>query len=837
MGEVYRARDTKLDRVIALKILPAELASSPEALRRFELEARAASALNHPNIVTIYDIRVTADDMAWIAMELIDGDDLRTLAVKDPLTLKNALRVAVKLADGLAAAHDRGIVHRDLKPDNVMVTPEGFVKILDFGLAKQIRTIASDDTTIPHTSPGAVFGTVGYMSPEQTKGKEMDSRSDQFSFGVMLYEMLTRVRPFDRESKAESMAAIIRDDIEPPSSINEAVTYDLDRIVSRCLAKNPNDRYASTRDLARDLREVRDGLTQSSNRHMARPTPRRGARDRWTPAKTVTAVAVLTLFLAGGIFAWRYNRSLAGQRVTSLAVVPFRDLNATSEGRILADGISELIAARLSAVHELRVSSPFTGAHVNDTDDVRKIASKRGVNAVVRGSVQRNGTEVRVSYSLIDAGSGRTLTAGTATRAATDLFALEDDVAEDLARALGRESRPRPQQNAVPLGPNDQRQFVESLGLLQHLRNERSVDRAIANLRSVVRNARDSGAVNALLARALLYKAQLAKRPALLEEAMVYARRGVSLSEKDPETHITLGRLYIAMRGYDEATASYQRALALHADHPDAIIGLARAHEGLGRNDEAEKLIRKALTLRPDAPAMHARYGTFCFTQGRFEDAVIHFRRAADLAPEFPKAYADLGGALQALERYDEAQAAYRKSLALEPNPSGWSNLGTLQFSRGQYAEAQKSYEQAVALAPSDYLMWANLGDACRALGAKECADRAWTRTIAAARDIVATSKNDAFARSILASALAKNGNLDEAQIEIRHALESNPTSSVVLYQAAVVAALRGSSDSAISWLERAVAAGYPAAEAASDPVFGSLRDMPAFRKAVKSPA
>ncbi len=835
MGEVYRARDTKLGRVIALKILPKELASSPEALRRFEQEARAASALNHPNIVTIYDICVT-EDMAWIAMELIDGMDLRTIGVRDPLTLKAALRVAVKLADGLAAAHDQGIVHRDLKPDNVMITTEGFVKILDFGLAKQIRAIKSDDTTIPHTSPGAVFGTVGYMSPEQTKGKEMDSRSDQFSFGVMLYEMLTRVRPFDRDSKAESMAAIIRDEVEPPSSVNEAITYDLDRIVSRCLAKDPRDRYASTRDLARDLREVRDGLSSTSSRPM-RPVSRGGMRGTLKRAwARRVAIGLVTLaLLGGGALYWMYNRTLAGQRVKSLAVVPFRDLSATSEGRIFADGISQLIAARLSEVRELRVSSPFDGARVSDGDDPRLIAAKRRVNAVVRGSVQRSGNDVRVTYALIDGLTGRTLAAATTTRSATDLFALEDAIAEDLTRALGRESRPRPQQNAAPLGPNDQRQFVESLGLLQHLRNERSVDRAIDNLRSVVRNARDSGAVNALLARALLYKALLAKRPALLEEAMVYARRGVSLSEKDPETHITLGRLYIAMRGYDEAQAAYQHALALHADHPDAVIGLAQAYEGLGRSDEAEKLIRQAVALRPEAPAMYTRYGTFCYRQGRFEEAVTHYRKAVELAPEFSNAYADLGGALQALQRYDEAQAAYRKSLALEANPTGWSNLGTLQFSLGQYAEAQKSFEQAVALAPSDYLMWANLGDACRALGAKDCADRAWTRTIAAARDIVAARKNDAFARSILASALAKNGDLEDAQTEIRNALESNPTSSVVLYQAAVVAALRGSSDSAISWLERAVSAGYPAAEAASDPVFGSLRELPAFRNAVKS--
>ncbi len=836
MGEVYRARDTKLGRVIALKILPAELASSPEALRRFEQEARAASAMNHPNIVTIYDICVTAD-RAWIAMELIDGMDLRTIGVKDPLTLKGALRVAVKLADGLAAAHDQGIVHRDLKPDNVMITTDGFVKILDFGLAKQVRAIKSDDTTIPHTSPGAVFGTVGYMSPEQTKGKEMDYRSDQFSFGVMLYEMLTRVRPFDRDSKAESMAAIIRDDVEPPSSINEAVTYDLDRIVSRCLAKNPRDRYASTRDLARDLREVRDGMTQSSNRHVARPA-RRGVPARWTQwtrTKRIAAGAVAVLLLAGGLFLWRYSRSLAGQRVASLAVVPFRDLSSTSEGRILADGISELIAARLAEVRELRVSSPFEGARVSDSDDTRLIAAKRRVHAVVRGSVQRNGNDVRVTYALIDAVSGRTLAADNATRAATDLFALEDVVAEDLLQALGRVSSPRPQRTTSPLGPNEQRQFIEALGLLQHVRDERSIDRAITSLESVLHNARDSGAVNALLARALMFKASLSRRPSLLEQAMVYASRGVSLSDSDPETHITLGRLQIATRAYDKAVVSFQRALALRPDHPDAIGGLAEAYDGQGRSADAEQLYRKGLTLRPDRTGMYSRYGSFCYKQGRFKEAADYFRKATELSPDLAKGHANLGAALQALGRQDEALASYRRSLAIEPSPAGWSNLGTLQFSLGQYAQARDSFEHAVKLAPWDYLMWANLGDACRASGSKDCADRAWTRTIAAARDIVASRPKDALARAILASSLAKNGNLDEAQAEIHRALESDPTNANVLYQASVVAALRGSSDSAVSWLERAVAAGFPADDAAHDPALETLRDLPAFRNAVKS--
>jgi Flp pilus assembly protein TadD/TolB-like protein len=827
MGEVYRARDEKLARDVAVKILPFELSMNTDALRRFEAEARAASALNHPNIVTIYEVSRT-DDVAWIAMELIDGDDLRTVIEREPPPLKNVLRIAGKIADGLAAAHERGIAHRDLKPDNVMISRDGFVKVLDFGLAKQLRKISSNDATIPQTVPGTVFGTVSYMSPEQARGREMDYRSDQFSFGVMLYELLTHKRPFDRDSKPETMTAIIRDDAPPPSQLNDFVPRELDRIVMRCLAKQARDRYGSTRDLAHDLREVRDGLTFPSQKSGAAGfSPSNslgGLRARRSTVMVAAGILLLALIAFVGVGLW--NRTRAPERIDSVAVVPFRDLTGTAEGRMLADGISEMIATRLSEVRQLRVAAPFDGAPVSESDDLRAAARRKRVQAVIRGSVQRGGNDVRVSYALIRAADGGTLFSNTTTRPAAELFALEDAVSGDLLSSLGHTAPPRAQLSvAGALGPDDQRRYIEALGLLKRVRNEQSVDRAIATLESLLGNARESGEVNALLARALLYKASLTRRPALIEQATVYAARGVTLSADNPEVHVTLGVLHNASGRYEDARQAFERALALRPNDSNALTGKAEALEGLGRAADAEAAYKRAIALHPDSAGAHMQYGAFCHARGRYADAAAQFRRATELSPDFSTAWSNLGGALKDDGKPVEAMIALQKSIELKPTSPAYSNLGGLQFLLGRYDDAERSYERAAALAPTDFVAWSNLGDARRwSKSSRNRANDAYARAVAAAQVALSVNSNDAYTRAAMAACLARSGKLDEAQNEIRRALEIDPTNPVVLYKAAVVAAVRGNTDSAQSWIERAVRAGYPADSIKNDPEFAGLR-------------
>jgi tetratricopeptide (TPR) repeat protein len=836
MGEVYRARDARLNREVALKILSTE-ATPLDALRRFEQEARAASALNHPNIITIYDIG-RVESLAYIGMELIEGRDVRSMMAGERLPMKHVLRIAVKVADGLAAAHERGIVHRDLKPENVMVNRDGYVKILDFGLAKLVRPIADTDTTLPHTTPGAVFGTVGYMSPEQASGKPVDFRSDQFALGVILYEMLTGRLPFSAPTAPETLAAIIRDEPAPIAQVNPMAPPELTRIVSRCLAKDPEDRYASTRDLVRDLRETRDRITNASDgRH--RTAPGIVARPR-----AMAAVAVIVALVAfGGGVVWMFrerNVAPAPARTNrSIAVLPFRDLSGTPDGQIFSNGITEMVAARLAEPKVVRVLLPPTGAGQRQSDDPAAAARERGAGLALRGAVQKMADQIRITYGLVDAASGEQIAGETVTGAAGDLFALQDLVAERILRALQVDPQPRRvrTESAELTEPADQRAFIEAVGLLQRPKDLASVDRAIVTLQRLLSNSRDSAAVNGLLGRALLFKSQISRTPELVEQATVYAERAAALDPALPDVQVTVGQLRNVSGRHDEAVSAFQAALDLRPDMTDAVIGLADAHAAAGRGAEAERQYKRALTLRRDDISAWNKYGFFCYTRGRHQEAADSFRHVTELAADWSTGHANLGGAYQALGRYDDALRSYKRSIEIQPSAAAWSNIGTIHYSLGRYEEAVEALEKASDLAPQDYLIWSNLGDAYRwAPGRRQDASRAYARAIAEAASASSVNPKDALVPAVVAACHAKMGDMTAASREIANALRLDPTNAQVLYYAAVIAHLRGNTQSAVTWLQQAVAAGYNSDEARRDPEMQALRDEPSFRNALERP-
>jgi eukaryotic-like serine/threonine-protein kinase len=403
MGEVYRAHDTNLNRVVALKLLPVDVASDPERLHRFEQEARTVSALSHPAIVTVYDAG-RIGTQPYISMELVAGETLREILRVGAIPLRRALRIAGQLSEGLAKAHEAGLVHRDLKPENIKITLDGFAKILDFGLAKRVtgafEPFPGSVMTMVDTSPGMVIGTAGYMSPEQASGEHVEFTSDQFSFGAVLYEMLTGRRAFDRPTVAETLSAIIRDDPPPIAQLNPALPPPVRWIVDRCLAKDPQERYVLTRDLARDLVSAREHLTELLASRRARPMKR-------------------------------------GTGETSLAVLPVMNLSGGSRQDALADAMTDALITELTQYHGLHVisrtsSMTYKGRH----DALPEIAEELGVDWIVLASMANVAGEVRITAQLVDGGADENRWARSYTRRSRHVLSMQSEVAAAVAREV-----------------------------------------------------------------------------------------------------------------------------------------------------------------------------------------------------------------------------------------------------------------------------------------------------------------------------------------------------------------------------------------------------------------
>src|SRR5712692_2285602 len=397
MGVVYKARDTHLDRFVAIKALPPELTGDPERKRRFVQEAKAASALNHPNIITIHDI--WSDGGAdFIVMEYVPGKTLYELVPREGMPVKEALKYAMQIADGLAKAHSAGIVHRDVKPSNIMVSEDGFVKLLDFGLAKLIEPPVAEsdatDTVGPRTGEGKLPGTLAYMSPEQAEGWKLDARSDIFAFGALLYEMLTGRRAFQRESKVSTLSAIVREEPQPVSHVVEGLPVELEKLISRCLRKDRNRRIQHMGDVKLALEELQ-----------AEPAGR--------------------------------SAPSAGVVTPSIVVLPFVNLNRDEETDFFSDGLTEELINALAQVENVRVISRTSAFHFKGkTEDIRTVGQRLQVNTVLEGSVRRAGNRVRITAQLVSVADGSHLWSQRFDRELKDIFDVQDEVARAILDTL-----------------------------------------------------------------------------------------------------------------------------------------------------------------------------------------------------------------------------------------------------------------------------------------------------------------------------------------------------------------------------------------------------------------
>ncbi|MEO8215459.1 MAG: protein kinase [Acidobacteriota bacterium] len=826
MGEVYRARDTHLGRKVALKVLPSTVTEDSELYQRFEREARSASMLSHPSIVTIYDVGRTSGQ-PFIVMELVEGESLHKIIDHEaPMPVKRALEIAICVSEGLAVAHARGIVHRDLKPDNLMVGAAGTVKILDFGLAKLDESPEHGDDTARLskriTEPGTILGTVGYMSPEQAVGDPVDFRTDQFALGTILFEMLTGLRPFQRATTIETLSAVMREDPPNIQQINRQVPETLCWIIERLLGKRSEDRYGSTSDLTRDL--------QKSLQHLPSPTQPRAASTRLrVPAGKTPRLVFGGVLIAAALaaLAWLGIHEAQTQEIPDrkyLAVLPFKDLSGQPGGQLFSDGVSETVSARLAGLPGIQVMPASVTSSVRDETDLGKIATEFGANLILRGTVQRSNGQIRITYMLVHPERG-SIAGATVQGPDTDIFALEDRLADRVVDALDLNVQNAVRQPTTGLeNADDQQRYLSAIGLLQRYERADSVDEAIRLLQNMSPQAERSALLHAALGRAFLYRYNLSHDPAAAQVALREADRAAALDPANSEVSSTRGELSLATGNTQRAIDEFRRALSQSPDSPQATIGLAQAYEAHGDSDEARKMYERAIALRPGFWGGYSRLGVFYAKQGNLNEATKMFETVTRLTPDNARGYLQLGNVYLSREKVEDALEAYSHSIRIEANADALSNRAFCFYLLGRFGAAAQSLETAVQLSPRDYLLWLNLADAYRWTPAlKTKAATTYEKAVALANDALKVNPNDAQAHAVLALSLSKIGQVDDAVRHADRAIAISPADPTNFYAEAVVSTIAGKREAALDWLRKAKEAGYPSWQIDKDPEFDGL--------------
>jgi eukaryotic-like serine/threonine-protein kinase len=744
MGEVYLAEDTRLRRKVALKVLPENLASDKERLQRFEQEAFAASALNHPNILTIYEFGAE-DETHFLATEYVEGETLKE-KLKDGLNLSEVLDIVQQTAFALSAAHAAGIVHRDIKPENIMIRRDGFIKVLDFGLAKLTERKTEDTNAeaetraLVRTNPGVVMGTVAYMSPEQVRGKETDERTDIWSLGVVLYEMVTGRLPFAGETMNDTIAAILTKEPLPLSQYVSDAPVELQRIVGKTLRKDPEERYQHVKDLRIDLKDLKQELEFAAKleRSAAPNTSGVQSTEKEAPTQTTTndqltetahvaastkdliagnthqtssaeyvvsevkkhkrgfaAALIVLLFAAIGSGYWFFsNRASSAKQIESIAVLPFVNESGNAENEYLSDGMTESLIGSLSQLPKLAVKARSSVFRYKGKDvSPQTIGQELKVQAILMGRVAQRGEQLILNLELVDAQTENVIWSDQYNRKQTDLVALQNEIARDVSNKLRAKLSGADEQKVT-------KNYTANAEAYQHYlkgrfywnkRTEENLKKAIQEFQKAVEIDPNYALAYVGLADSYTVMEQYAGTPSseALPKAKAYAERALEIDNQLAEAHASLGLINGSLWQWAEAEKEFERAIELNPNYPTAHHWYSIYLRKMGRYDESLQEMKRAQELDPLSNIINYNVAEVYLIKGDLDAAFEQSKKMIELDPNSWFGHGSLGLVYLKQGRSDEAIAKLQEAAALsQRSPLSLADLGYALAISGRRAEA-----------------------------------------------------------------------------------------------------------------------------------------------------
>ena len=819
MGVVYRAEDLQLGRQVALKALKPEVAGHQDRLARFRREARSLAALNHPNIVTLYAVE-ELEGQLLLAMELVKGKTLGEVIPADGLELKDFFRLAIPLVDAVSAAHKEGVVHRDLKPKNVLVTPQGRVKVLDFGLAK-LRAVAADPAATTHlpadaqTAIGMVVGTPAYMAPEQIRSGLADERSDVFALGLLLYQMVAGQHPFHRDSSIDVVSAILRDDPPPLLRRKPHLPEHLDRILRSCLEKDPERRLQSAKDLHNQLVSLKAELVS-----VVAPPPPLPVPPPPVPWRAAALAAVLALALVLGRWALNQLSPSPPTPLPHLAVTEARLFSGQVGPEYLRSGLIAALAERLSGLDGVWVVPPG-GDPVPDL--------------VVETDVRRLPERVSLQFQVQDRLGRRILGSEFLEGSSQESFDLLDRAAAALADLLRDKAGLSVRYRSGPVPTQDPAAFDLFLRARQRMAEsggKPDPDAALASVQGALKADPHFALAHVLKGEIHRQRYLTTRQGPDLETAAAACREAVEIDDELAAGHLCLARMNRLRQRSVDAEEEYVRTIELNPTLLEAYHELGQVFLDQGVTEQAERTWKRVIELHPNYWAGYWSLGGFYYHSGEHGAAAEQYRLALGLAPNNADVAQTLGSANHLMGRFDEAIEAYQRSLRIRPNHKAAADLGTLYLMLGKLPQAVESLERAVAFPEADYVAFGNLGKVY--LGIPDRRDEAiaaFERAAASCRLHLKREPDSPGAWSWLAYSLAVLGRREESLAALKVALDLRPSTAHYFYFAALVHNRLGEREKALYWLERAVAGGYPLGEIRIEPEFDNLRDDPGIQE------